>query len=240
MGSKVALVTGASSGIGLRIATTLLERGYRVVAASRTASKQPALAEATRFIAVDGDVADEGTAARAVEAARTTFGTLDLLVNNAGIFIAKRFADYTADDFTKLLATNLAGFFHMTQHALRAMEARNPGHIVNISTSLASQPVAGVPSALPILIKGGIEAATRSLAIEYAAHGIRVNTIAPGIVDTPMHPKENHGFLQGLSPAGRLGTPVEIADAVLYLDSATFVSGEVLHVDGGAHAGKWA
>src|SRR5690606_38865956 len=143
MGSKVALVTGASSGIGLRIATTLLERRYRVVAASRTASKQPALAEATRFIAVDGDVAEEGTAARAVEAALTTFGKLDLLVNNAGIFIAKRFADYTADDYTKLLATNLAGFFHMTQHALRAMEARTQGHIVNISTSLASQPVAG-------------------------------------------------------------------------------------------------
>ena len=240
MGTKVALVTGASSGIGLRIAQTLLERGYSVVAASRTASKHPALADTTRFIAVDGDVGEERTAARAVEAARTKFGKLDLLVNNAGIFIAKRFTDYTADDYAKLLATNLAGFFHMTQHALRAMERGQSGHVVNISTSLASQPVAGVPSALPVLIKGGLEAATRSLAIEYAAHGIRVNTIAPGIVDTPMHPKENHGFLQGLSPAGRIGTPLEIADAVLYLESATFVSGEVLHVDGGAPAGKWA
>jgi NAD(P)-dependent dehydrogenase (short-subunit alcohol dehydrogenase family) len=167
-------------------------------------------------------------------------GRLDLLVNNAGIFIAKRFTDYTADDYARLLATNLAGFFHMTQHALRLMEPGKSGHVVNISTSLASQPVAGVPSALPILIKGGIEAATRSLAIEYAAHGIRVNTIAPGIVDTPMHPKENHGFLQGLSPAGRIGTPLEIAEAVLYLESARFVSGEVIQVDGGAHAGKWA
>ena len=128
----------------------------------------------------------------------------------------------------------------MTQHALRAMENEKSGHIVNIGTSLASQPIAGVPSALPILIKGGIEAATRSLAIEYAASGIRANTIAVGIIDTPMHPKENHGFLQGLSPAGRIGTPLEVADAVLYLESAAFVSGEVLHVDGGAHAGKWA
>jgi NAD(P)-dependent dehydrogenase (short-subunit alcohol dehydrogenase family) len=240
MGSHVALVTGASSGIGLRIAQSLLERGYRVVAASRSASKHPAPGEATRFIAVDGDVGEEGTAARAVETARTAFGRLDLLVNNAGIFIAKRFTDYTADDYARLLATNLAGFFHMTQHALRLMESGKSGHVVNISTSLASQPVAGVPSALPILIKGGIEAATRSLAIEYAAHGIRVNTIAPGIVDTPMHPRENHGFLRGLSPAGRIGTPLEIADAVLYLESARFVSGEVIHVDGGAHAGKWA
>jgi NAD(P)-dependent dehydrogenase (short-subunit alcohol dehydrogenase family) len=207
---------------------------------SRTASRQPALADATRFIAVDGDVGEERTAARAVDTALAKFGTLDLLVNNAGIFIAKPFTDYTADDYAKLLATNLAGFFHMTQRALRAMEGGNCGHIINIGTSLASQPVAGVPSALPILIKGGIEAATRSLAIEYAGKGIRMNTIAAGIIDTPMHPKENHGFLQGLSPARRIGTPLEIADAVLYLESATFVSGEVLHVDGGAHAGKWA
>jgi NAD(P)-dependent dehydrogenase (short-subunit alcohol dehydrogenase family) len=240
MSTKVALVTGASSGIGLEIAQTLLKRGYRVVAVSRTASRQPALAEATRFIAVDGDVGEEGTAARAVDAALTAFGRLDLLVNNAGIFIAKRFTDYTADDYAKLLATNLAGFFHLTQRALRAMESESSGHIINIGTSLASQPVAGVPSALPILIKGGIEAATRSLAIEYAPHGIRMNTIAAGIIDTPMHAKENHGFLQGLSPARRIGTPLEIAEAVLYLESATFVSGEVLHVDGGAHAGKWA
>jgi NAD(P)-dependent dehydrogenase (short-subunit alcohol dehydrogenase family) len=240
MKTKVALVTGASSGIGLEIAQTLLGHGYSIVAVSRTASRQPALADATRFIAVDGDVGEGRTAERAVDAALTTFGALDLLVNNAGIFIAKRFTDYTADDYTKLLATNLAGFFHMTQRALRAMEGGNSGHIINIGTSLASQPVAGVPSALPILIKGGIEAATRSLAIEYAAHGIRMNTIAAGIIDTPMHPKESHGFLQGLSPARRIGTPLEIADAVLYLESATFVSGEVLHVDGGAHAGKWA
>jgi NAD(P)-dependent dehydrogenase (short-subunit alcohol dehydrogenase family) len=240
MSTKVALVTGASSGIGLEIAQTLLGSGYSVTAVSRTASKQRALADATRFIAVDGDVGDEGTAARAVDAALTKFGKIDLLVNNAGIFIAKPFTDYTADDYARLLATNLAGFFHMTQRALRAMEGGRSGHIINIGTSLASQPVAGVPSALPILIKGGIEAATRSLAIEYASHGIRMNTIAAGIIDTPLHAKENRAFLEGLSPARRIGTPREIADAVLYLESATFVSGEVLHVDGGAHAGKWA
>jgi NAD(P)-dependent dehydrogenase (short-subunit alcohol dehydrogenase family) len=240
MSTKVALVTGASSGIGRAIAQTLLGRDYRVTAVSRTASKHPALADATRFIAVDGDVGDEGTAARAVDAALAKFGKIDLLVNNAGIFIAKPFTDYTADDYARLLATNLAGFFHMTQRALRAMEGGRSGHIINIGTSLASQPIAGVPSALPILIKGGIEAATRSLAIEYAPHGIRMNTIAAGIIDTPLHAQESHAFLQGLSPARRIGTPLEIADAVLYLESATFVSGEVLHVDGGAHAGKWA
>jgi NAD(P)-dependent dehydrogenase (short-subunit alcohol dehydrogenase family) len=240
MGTKVALVTGASSGIGFEIAKALLERGYNVVAVSRTASKQPALADARRFVTVDGDVGEERTAARAVEVARTKFGKLDLLVNNAGIFIAKRFTDYTAEDYSRLLSTNLAGFFHMTQHALRVMEPGKSGHIVNIGTSLAGQPIEGVPSALPILIKGGIEAATRSLAIEYSASGIRANTIAAGIIDTPLHPKENHGFLKGLSPARRIGTAAEIAEAVLYLESATFVSGEVLHVDGGAHAGKWS
>jgi NAD(P)-dependent dehydrogenase (short-subunit alcohol dehydrogenase family) len=238
--TNVALITGASSGIGLAIATALLARGYNVVGVSRSLSKKPPLAEGKRFIVVDGDVGEERTAALAVDAARAAFGRLDLLVNNAGIFIAKRFTDYTAEDSARLLATNLAGFVHMTQHALRAMEGKNSGHIVNIGTSLSAQPVVGVPSALPILIKGGIEAATRSLAIEYASAGIRVNTISPGIIDTPMHPVENHGFLQGLSPANRIGTATEVADAVLYLESATFVSGEVLHLDGGAHAGKWS
>ena len=240
MSTKVAVVTGASSGIGLQIAQTLLTHDYRVVVVSRTASGRRPLADKSRFLAVAGDVAEESTATRAFDAARTTFGALDLLVNNAGVFIAKPFTDYTTGDYATLVATNLAGFFHMTQHALRAMTAGRGGHIVNIGTSLAAQPVAGVPSALPILIKGGLEAATRSIAIEYASQGIRMNTIAPGIIDTPMHANEDPGFLQGLSPAHRIGTPSEIADAVLYLEAATFVSGEVLHVDGGAHAGKWA
>ncbi len=180
------------------------------------------------------------TAERAVAEARERFGGLDLLVNNAGIFIAKPFTDYTSDDYDRLVSTNLGGFFHMTQQALGAMAASRSGHVVNIGAALASQPIAGVPSALAMLIKGGIETATRSLAIEFAPRGIRVNTIAPGVVDTPMHTHENHELLKKLSPAGRLATPAEIADSVLYLEGATFVSGEVLHVDGGAHAGKWA
>lgn len=240
MATKVALVTGASSGIGYEIAKRLLGREYSVVAVSRSASRAPALADASRFIAVDGDVGDAETATRAVEVAKTRFGRLDLLVNNAGIFIAKRFTEYTPDDYARLLSTNLAGFFHMTQQALRVMEAARSGHIINIGTSLASQPVSSVPSALPILFKGGIEAATRSLAIEYASLGLRINTIAAGIIDTPMHPKENHEFLRDLSPMKRIGTTAEMADAVLYLEAAPFVSGEILHLDGGAHAGKWS
>jgi NAD(P)-dependent dehydrogenase (short-subunit alcohol dehydrogenase family) len=193
-----------------------------------------------RLAIADGDVGDARTAERAVACALARFGKVDLLVNNAGTFIAKPFTDYTSADYTGLVATNLAGFFHMTQRALREMVPNESGHVVNIGTSLAAQPVAGVPSALPILIKGGIEAATRSLAIEYAPHGIRVNTIAAGIIDTPMHLRENHEFLKGMSPAHRLGTASEVAEALIYLDAAPFVSGEILHVDGGAHAGKWA
>lgn len=240
MHSKVAVVTGASSGIGLGITKALLERGYSVVATSRTVSSARVLEASAKLTLVDGDVAEPATAERAVGAARSKFGRLDLLVNNAGIFIAKPFTEHTAEDYSKLISTNLAGFFHMTQHALRAMLPQKSGHVINIGTSLAVQPIAGVPSALAVLIKGGIEAATRSLAIEYASHGIRVNTVSAGIIDTPLHPRENHEFLKTLSPAQRIGTTAEMADAVLYLDSATFISGEVLHVDGGSHAGKWS
>jgi NAD(P)-dependent dehydrogenase (short-subunit alcohol dehydrogenase family) len=240
MHTKTAVVTGASSGIGLQITRTLLERGYAVVATSRSATRSGRLEPSAKLAVVDGDVGDAATAARALTEARSRFGGVDLLVNNAGVFLAKPFTDYTVEDATRLIATNLAGFFHMTQHALREMARAGAGHVVSISASLATQPVAGVPSALPILIKGGIEAATRSLAIEYAGRGIRVNVVAPGIIDTPMHAQENHAFLSGLSPAGRIGTPAEIAAAVVYLDGATFISGEVLHVDGGAHAGKWS
>jgi len=239
MSSRVAVVTGASRGIGLEITRALARAGYRVVATARSATGAAALEPSATLAVVDGDVSLAETAARAVGVARERFGRLDLLVNNAGIFSAKPFTAYTAEDYTALVGTNLAGFFHMTQHALPAMIDSGGGHVVNIGTSLATQPIAGVPSALPILIKGGIEAATRSLAIEYAPRGVRVNTIAAGVVDTPMHPVENHAFLAGLSPAKRIGKPSEIADALLYLESATFVSGEILHVDGGAHAGKW-
>lgn len=239
MTNKTAIVTGASSGIGLSIAKALLGKGYNVVATSRNASRCNELAGSARVAFVDGDVGYAQTAERAALAAKG-FGGLDLLVNNAGIFLAKPFVDYTAEDYAQLLSTNLAGFFHMTQQALRLMAPAKRGHILNIGTSLSAQPVAGVPSALPILIKGGIEAATRSLAIEYAPLGIRVNTLAAGIIDTPMHAPQNHGFLKELSPSKRLGSTQDMADAALYLEGASFVSGEILHVDGGAHAGKWS
>ena len=237
--NKSAIVTGASRGIGLQITRALLKEGYSVVATSRNASKARELEPSPRLAVVDGDVGSPDTAGRAVKTALEEFGRLDLLVNNAGIFLAKPFTEYTPEDYASLLSTNLAGFFHVTQSALREMAPRKTGHVVNIGTSLSVQPIAGVPSALPILIKGGIEAASRSLAIEYAPLGIRFNTVAAGIIDTPMHPRENHPFLRGLSPAGRIGTAAEVADAVVYLDRATFVSGEVVHLDGGAHAGRW-
>jgi NAD(P)-dependent dehydrogenase (short-subunit alcohol dehydrogenase family) len=240
MKSKIAVVTGASSGIGLSISKRLLADGYCVVATSRHVTTCEALGASTRLALVDGDVGEAGTAERVIEEVRSRFGRLDLLVNNAGVFLAKPFTDYTMADYALLLSTNLSGFFHMTQRALCEMVKTSSGHIVNIGSSLAAQPIEGVPSALPMLIKGGIEAATRSLAVEYATRGIRVNTVAAGIIDTPMHTKDNHGFLKGLSPANRLGSAEEIAEAVLYLESASFVSGEILHVDGGAHAGKWS
>jgi NAD(P)-dependent dehydrogenase (short-subunit alcohol dehydrogenase family) len=239
MQQRVAVVTGASSGIGLTLTHALAAQGYAVIATSRHASRNREL-DRENVRVIDGDVADPRTAENVIAAALRQFDRVDLLVNNAGIFIAKPFTQYTSEDYAALLSTNLAGFFHMTQHALGAMLERKAGHIVSISTSLVAQPVAGVPSALSILTKGGIEAATRSLAIEYAPSNIRVNGIAPGIIDTPMHPKENHPFLAGLSPAHRLGSTEEVAQALLYLDGASFVSGEILHLDGGAHAGKWS
>jgi NAD(P)-dependent dehydrogenase (short-subunit alcohol dehydrogenase family) len=240
MTPRVAIVTGASSGIGLAITRSLLDRGYAVVGTSRKASRRGTLDPSKNLAVVDGDVGDSSTAVRVVDEAMSRFGRVDVLVNNAGTFLAKPFTEYSSEEYATLLSTNLAGFFHMTQAALRIMVPQRSGHVVNIGTSLVATPIAGVPCALPILIKGGIESATRSLAIEYAAQGIRVNTVAAGIIDTPMHAKENHGSLAGLSPARRIGTAQEVADAVTYLDSASFVSGEILHLDGGAHAGKWS
>jgi NAD(P)-dependent dehydrogenase (short-subunit alcohol dehydrogenase family) len=225
---KVAIVTGSSSGIGLALVQRLVAEDYKVIGVARRPTP------IAQVISVEGDAGDPRTAERAVAASA---GRLDLLVNNAGIFIAKPFTEYTREDYAQLVNTNLHGFVHMTQHALRAMKPG--GHILNIGTSLSMQPQAQVASALAILIKGGIEAASRALAIEYAAKGIRVNTIAAGVIDTPMHAPENHEFLRTLNPANRLGTVEEIADAAIYLERASFVSGEVLRVDGGAHAGRW-
>ncbi len=232
---KVAVITGASQGIGAGLVRGFLGRGYRVVANSR--SIEPSTSEDLRTVA--GDIADPAVADRVIAGAVEAFGRVDTLVNNAGIFIAKPFVEYTEADFAAKISVNLAGFFHVSQRAIRQMLAQGGGHVVNLTTTLVDQPVKGVPSALASLTKGGLDAVTRSLAIEYADRGIRVNAVAPGVIKTPMHSPETHAFLAGLHPLGRMGEVQEIVDAVLYLESAAFVTGETLHVDGGAHAGHW-
>lgn len=237
--NKTAIVTGASSGIGLGLVKGLLEHGYRVVANSRRISKSGVLTASDRLLLVDGDIARPETGAKLVDTTVDSFGSVGLLVNNAGVFIPKPFTDYTAEDFERLVSTNLRGFFHATQPAVAQMHRQQSGHIVNISTTLADQPIASVSAAVPILTKGGLNAVTRALAIEYAPQNIRVNAIAAGIIDTPMHKPEAHEFLKTLHPIQRIGKVSEIVEAVLYLAEATFVTGEILHLDGGAHAGKW-
>ena len=236
---KTAVITGASSGIGLGLTIALLERGYRVAANSRQISTAGTLEPSDTLALIDGDIANRDVARRIVGTAVERFGGIDVLVNNAGIFIPKPFTDYTTEDFERLVSTNLAGFLYMTQEAVRQMQRQGAGHVVNITTTLADQPIAGVPASIPVLTKGGLNAVTAALAIEYAAEGIRFNAIGAGIIDTPMHKPETHGFLKTLHPIQRIGQVSEIVDAVLYLTEATFVTGEVLHVDGGAHAGKW-
>ncbi len=236
---KTAIVTGASSGIGLGLTTALIEQGYRVVANSRQISAAGTLEPSEALALIDGDIADPDVARRIVGTAIERFGSVDVLVNNAGIFIPKPFTDYTTEDFERLVSTNLTGFLYVTQEAVRQMKRQRAGHVVNITTTLADQPIAGVPASIPVLTKGGLNAVTAALAIEYAGEGIRFNAIGAGIIDTPMHKPETHGFLKTLHPIQRIGRVSEIVDAVLYLTDATFVTGEVLHVDGGAHAGKW-
>jgi NAD(P)-dependent dehydrogenase (short-subunit alcohol dehydrogenase family) len=232
---KVAVITGASQGIGAGLVRGFQGRGYRVVANSRSI-KPDASAD---VLAVAGDITDPAVADRVIASAVEKFGRVDTLVNNAGVFVAKPFSEYTAADFAGVLSVNLAGFFHVTQRAIRQMLAQGGGHVVNITTTLVNQPVKGVPSALASLTKGGLDAVTRSLAIEYADKGIRVNAVAPGVIKTPMHKPETYASLARLHPLGRMGEVGEIVEAVLYLESATFVTGETLHVDGGAHAGHW-
>ena len=236
--TKTVIITGASSGIGLALAKAFLASGARVVANSRHVTKAGTLTPGPNLVLVDGDIASPEVADRIVEAAER-FGGADLLVNNAGVFIAKPFTDYTAEDFAGLVSTNLTGFLHVTQRAVRRMRARGTGHVVTITTALADQPIAGVTASIPILTKAGLNAVSKALAIEHAAEGIRFNTVAPGMVDTPMHKPETHSMLKQLHPIARIASTAEIVDAVMYLDRATFVTGEVLHVDGGAHAGKW-
>jgi NAD(P)-dependent dehydrogenase (short-subunit alcohol dehydrogenase family) len=235
--SKVAIITGASQGIGQGLVHGFRERGYRVVANSR--SIQADAFGDKDVLAVAGDIADPRTAGRVIAAAVERFGRVDTLVNNAGQFLSRPFIDYTEDDFARLVSVNLKGFFHVSQRAAARMLEQGRGHIVNITTSLVDQPLAGVPAAMADLTKGGLDAVTRSLAVEYAGRGIRVNAVSPGIIRTPMHPAESHEFLARLHPVGRMGEVREVVDAVLYLESAAFVTGEVLHVDGGQHAGRW-
>jgi NAD(P)-dependent dehydrogenase (short-subunit alcohol dehydrogenase family) len=230
---KVAVITGGSQGIGAGLVKAFRDRDYRVVATSRSIRQ----GHDPDIVAVSGDIGDPATAERIVEAADARFGRIDTLVNNAGIFIAKPFTDYTAQDFSAKIATNLAGFFHVTQRVVAGMLKQGSGHIVNITTSLTDQPIAGVPSALANLTKGGLNSATKALAIEYAEKGIRVNAVSPGIIETPMHAPQTHAFLAGLHPVRRMGDVRDIVQAVLYLESAGFVTGEILHVDGGQSAG---
>lgn len=231
---KVAVVTGASQGIGAGLVEAFLAKGYRVVATSRSIKPNGN----PDVLVVPGDIGDPATGPRVIEEALTAFGRIDTLVNNAGIFIASPFTAYTAEQYGDMLSTNIDGFFHITQAAVDAMEKQGSGHVVSITTTLVDHPKSKVPSVLASLTKGGIAAATKSLAVEYASRGIRVNAVSPGIIETPMHAKEIHEFLAGLHPVGRMGEVSDVVDAVLYLDGANFVTGEILHVDGGQIAGS--
>jgi NAD(P)-dependent dehydrogenase (short-subunit alcohol dehydrogenase family) len=231
--TKVAAVTGASKGIGAALVQGFRDRGYRVIAISRSTKS----CTDANVVTVQGDVADPKTADLVFKEALDRFGRLDTLVNNAGMFLAKPFTAYSSDDYAAYISTNVTGFFHMTQRAVDAMLKRGTGHIVTITTSLVDQPMTSIPAVLASLTKGALNAATKSLAIECAGRGVRVNVVSPGIIKTPMHPVEAYQALAKLHPMGRMGETADIVDGVMYLESAPFVTGEVLHVDGGQAAG---
>jgi NAD(P)-dependent dehydrogenase (short-subunit alcohol dehydrogenase family) len=236
----VAIVTGASSGIGLGATQALLKLGYSVVGNSRAISKSKELKASTDLILVDGDISKKDTAVKVADAAISHFGRIDLLFNSAGIYVSKPFTDYTPEDFEMMISTNVAGYFFITQQVVAQMRKQKSGHIVTISTVLTDQPLAGAPIALPVITKSSVPAFGRALAMEYVADGIRFNTISPGVVDTPMHANDDHELLKKLSPVPRLVQVSEIVDALLYLQSAPMVNGENIRIDGGSHAGaKW-
>jgi NAD(P)-dependent dehydrogenase (short-subunit alcohol dehydrogenase family) len=238
-GKKTVLVTGASQGIGAAVIRAFLDRGYNVVATSRNVSTA-GLAPSPNLALVDGDIGQAATAERIAQTAISRFGSIDHLVNNAGIFSVKPFTDYTTEDFHSLVSTNLGGFVFITQLAVKQMLSQGTGgSVTTITASLADNPIAGVPASIPMITKGGLDAVTLSLASEYAKKNIRFNAVAPGVVDTPLHKNTPRDFMTTLSPMGTISAPEEIADAVVYLTEARTVTGEVLHVDGGAHAGRW-
>jgi NAD(P)-dependent dehydrogenase (short-subunit alcohol dehydrogenase family) len=234
-GKQTAIITGASGGVGAGLVEGFLEKGYNVVATSRDAKRK--LTTSGSLVLLDGDIGKQQTAAYAVEAAINNFGAIDVLVNNAGIFLTKPFTDFTAADFDALVSTNLLGFLFITQRTVREMLKQKSGCVVSITAALADRPIAGVNGSISMITKGGLNSATKNLAIEYANDGIRFNAVAPGVVDTPMHrndPKDST-----LQPAMKKATVKDVVDAVLYLAEAGHVSGEILHVDGAAPARRW-
>jgi NAD(P)-dependent dehydrogenase (short-subunit alcohol dehydrogenase family) len=237
---KTAIVTGASQGIGAGIVNAFVERGFNVVANSRKVTQSTEVAASEHVALVDGHIGEPTTAAKIVESALARFGSIDVVVNNAGIFFTKPFTDYTAEDIRSLVSTNVEGFVYVTQLAVKQMLAqKSGGSIVTITAALARNPIRGVRAAVPMFTKGGLETITQHLAMEYAKDGIRVNAVAPGVVYTPMHRNTPKDFMQSLSPMGQPSTVKEIVDAVLYLTDADTVTGHILYVDGGAHFGRW-
>jgi NAD(P)-dependent dehydrogenase (short-subunit alcohol dehydrogenase family) len=237
--AKTVIVTGASQGIGAAIAHAFLDRGYNVVASSRSMTKS-GFAPSSNLALVDGDIGDSSTAEKVEQAALSKFGSIDHLVNNAGIYAAKPFTEYTVDDLRGFVSTNLDGFVFMTQIVVKQMLAQGVGgSVTTITAALADNPIAGAPSSVPMITKGGLNAITISLAIEYAKQHIRFNAVAPGVVNSPLHDANPKDFLKTLSPMGTIAETQDVADAVVYLAEARYVTGEVLHVDGGAHVGRW-
>jgi len=234
---KTAIVTGASRGIGAGLVEAFLKKGYNVVATSLDASQL--LTASPSLVLVDGDIGKRETAVKAVEAAIKHFATIDVLVTNAGIYYVKSFTDFTTEDFNALVSVNLLGFIYITQLTVKQMLKQKSGSVVSITASLADHPIAGVNASVSMITKGGLNSVIRSLAIEYAKEGIRFNAVAPGVVDTPLHKDDPKDFLKTLQPMGRIASVRDVVDAVLYLAHAGQVTGEVLHVDGGAHAGRW-
>jgi NAD(P)-dependent dehydrogenase (short-subunit alcohol dehydrogenase family) len=237
---KTAIVTGASQGIGAGIVKGFVERGFNVVANSRKVTQSTEVKASNAVALVDGHIGEPATAGRIVETALSRFRSIDVLVNNAGIFFTKPFTDYTAEDFRSLVSTNLEGFLYITQLVIKQMLAQKTGgSIVTITAALARNPIRGVPAAVPMITKGGLETVTQHLAMEYARDGIRVNAVAPGAVYTPMHQDTPKDVMESLSPMGQPSTVKDITDAVMYLTGAATVTGQILYVDGGAHFGHW-